>query len=389
MSIELTPEDNLRLNVLLANPIQALRIDESKMTVYALSEQGIAKIQLHPTSRDEYYLRKIREMIAERILSTPGGYPTYLRRWNQMGQAKEDNLERLLMLGEPAAALAVVNAANLNPELAKRAWWCLPEAATARSLLRQSSIVHNELGRELAHYLIDYLPFEEEPAAIIESVRLVLQGQLLNEETRLQLWHKGRTKATYLVGFLATLPENLPFPSLPRADFPLIYQQLNFLAEQNNRLAQLLIKLTSASGQTFVETCEKVLNKPANQDVVNRLFEIMAHYFAPCRPPTYHNQMNIISLLEQATHICPTCLDAYSVEKRQILITMPQLHTTLQAAAVLSGLNYSIVQPVFSQSSAIGSLMRKKLAPTLTPILAQCTLLRQATSPQSDQFTCP
>ncbi|RKZ63491.1 MAG: sulfur reduction protein DsrS, partial [Candidatus Parabeggiatoa sp. nov. 3] len=88
----LSNEDNLRLNVLLANKVQAIRIDESKMIVYGLSERGEAKIQLHPNCRDEQYLRWVRELISGYILGSPGGYPVYLKRWARMGQTKDDSL---------------------------------------------------------------------------------------------------------------------------------------------------------------------------------------------------------------------------------------------------------------------------------------------------------
>lgn len=51
--IELSSEDSFRLNVLLANKPQAVRIDESRMVVYGLSERGEAKVQLNPTARAE------------------------------------------------------------------------------------------------------------------------------------------------------------------------------------------------------------------------------------------------------------------------------------------------------------------------------------------------
>jgi hypothetical protein len=40
----------------------------------------------------------------------------------------------------------------------------------------------------------------------------------------------------------------------------------------------------------------------------------------------------------------------------------------LVALRVLSGLSYGIVRPVFRDSTAIGSLMRRKLQPVMTPL---------------------
>ena len=43
--MELSNEDLLRLNVLLANPIEAIRIDESSMTVCGLSGATAARVR--------------------------------------------------------------------------------------------------------------------------------------------------------------------------------------------------------------------------------------------------------------------------------------------------------------------------------------------------------
>ncbi|HEY9050864.1 MAG TPA: DsrS, partial [Gammaproteobacteria bacterium] len=46
--MDLSPEDSLRLNVLLSQGLQAVRIDESRMVVHALTPRGEAKIPLNP-----------------------------------------------------------------------------------------------------------------------------------------------------------------------------------------------------------------------------------------------------------------------------------------------------------------------------------------------------
>ena len=46
--MNLSNEDNLRMNVLLHQDLQAIRIDESKMIVYGLSDKGEAKVDLKP-----------------------------------------------------------------------------------------------------------------------------------------------------------------------------------------------------------------------------------------------------------------------------------------------------------------------------------------------------
>lgn len=365
--MEFTPEDNLRLNVLLANNLQAIRIDESKMIIYGLSDKGEAKIQLHPNCRDEIYLRKIREFISGHVLGSPGGYPVYLKRWNRMGQSKNENLDQLLMLGEPEAVVAVVHAPSLTPELARRAWWAMPDADNARSLLKNSEVANSELAKELATYLVEYLPFETESYNIIQSVYLVLQANLIDETTRQKLWQ--RKKNANLVGFLIAQPDDLPEPVPARANYEEIKSTLAPLIAEGNEVAKLLLKISSSSGQTFLNTCERVLRKPANQDIVNLLFDVIALYFKSICPNEYNDEMDISILIEQANNI-------ESIEIQQVLSIMPNLSDSIQAMLILAGLRYSILRPIFSHTTAIGSLMRKKLAPVLEPLFEQIVILR-------------
>jgi hypothetical protein len=365
--MEFTPEDNLRLNVLLANNLQAIRIDESKMIIYGLSDKGEAKIQLHPNCRDEIYLRKIREFISGHVLGSPGGYPVYLKRWNRMGQSKNENLDQLLMLGEPEAVVAVVHAPSLTSELARRAWWAMPDADNARSLLKNSEVANSELAKELATYLVEYLPFETESYNIIQSVYLVLQANLIDETTRQKLWQ--RKKNANLVGFLIAQPDDLPEPLPARANYEEIKSKLEPLIAEGNQVAKLLLKISSSSGQTFLNTCERVLRKPANQDIVNLVFDVIALYFKSICPNEYNDEMDISILIEQANNI-------ESIEIQQVLSIMPNLSDSIQAMLILAGLRYSILSPIFSHTTAIGSLMRKKLAPVLEPLFEQIVILR-------------
>ncbi|MHB8536218.1 MAG: sulfur reduction protein DsrS, partial [Sulfuricaulis sp.] len=124
--MELSNEDRLRLNVLLANDIEAIRIDEGNMTVYGLARGNEARVPLNPNCRPEKYLRHVREMLSSHVLGSPGGYPVFLQRWTRMGQTRDAQLDKLLLLGEPEAVIAVAGAAGLSDELARRAWWAMP-----------------------------------------------------------------------------------------------------------------------------------------------------------------------------------------------------------------------------------------------------------------------
>lgn len=54
------------------------------------------------------------------------------------------------------------------------------------------------------------------------------------------------------------------------------------------------------------------------------------------------------------------------------LAAVPHIDTgLLRVLRVMSGLGYGVVRPVFGDSTAIGSLMRRKLQPVLTPLLTE------------------
>jgi len=66
--MELATEDSLRMHVLLTQQLQAIRIDESKMIVYGLSERGEAKVLLNPNCRDEQYTKIVKEFIQQNAI---------------------------------------------------------------------------------------------------------------------------------------------------------------------------------------------------------------------------------------------------------------------------------------------------------------------------------
>lgn len=371
--MELSEQDKLRLQVLLANKPLAIRIDESRMKVHALSARGEMEIQLNATCRDEMYLRYVRQLLSTHVLGSPEGYPIYLRRWTRMGQARKlESLEQLLLLGEPEAIVAVVHAPDLTPEIAHRAWWAMPEAENARRMLYHREIVHSDLGRELAQYLVDYLPFEEDALTLVESVSLALQDDLLDGETRLRLWQKGRQKNAYYLGFMITLPDALPDPVAAHADAERLGRLVEPLAARGNGLAAALLRVMSAAGQTFLAGAEQVLRKPLNQDIVNRWLEVVADYFAAARMSAAESELSeLLEIAEQA------CVEPVHPEVRDILQICPEARVLLIPMAVLAGLSYAVVRPVFSRSDAIGSLMRRKLEPVTTPLLEQLHGLRR------------
>ncbi|HFD32754.1 MAG TPA: hypothetical protein ENJ28_08640 [Gammaproteobacteria bacterium] len=370
--MNLSNEDNLRMNVLLHQDLQAIRIDESKMIVYGLSEKGEAKVPLKANCKDEVYIKQVKELISTHVLGSPGGYPIFLRRWTRMGQSRtNESLERLLLLGESEAIVAVVNSDEVTNEIARRAWWAMPTAANARCLLRHNDVVEGDIGKELAEFLVEFLPFEEEPRAMIESARLVLQGNLISDEVKNSLWKKGSRKNALHVGFLTTLPDKLPVESKAHTLLKEHNDILNAL--QDNIYANILLKILSAKGQAYIKTVVAVLKKPSNQDVVISLFKVIREYFSSIRPNdvTYQSIETLISDTDKYMTITAN----QTKELKSIINSAPELLPAIKAALVLSLIDEALLTPVFSRTDAIGSLMRRKIEHIVSPLLNEISNL--------------
>jgi hypothetical protein len=54
----------------------------------------------------------------------------------------------------------------------------------------------------------------------------------------------------------------------------------------------------------------------------------------------------------------------------------PDLLSEIAAMHLLSGLGYGALRPVLRDTTAIGTLMRKKLKPVIEPVLDQIEILR-------------
>lgn len=371
--MELSAEDALRINVLLASPIEAVRIDESSMTLHALSEKGDAKVKLNPNCRDETYLRRVREVLSSHVLGSPGGYPVYLKRWTRMGQTRDEILESLLLLGEPEAIAAVVNASGITNEIARRAWWASQTAENARCMLGQQAVVNGDMGPVLADFLVEFLPFEEEARDMIASVRLVLQSDLISAESRQKIWAKGKHKNACYVGFLQTTPDDLPEQVGAHPLLEVAQERLAGLQQSGNRIAIQLCRLLSGPGQSFLRTVETVLGKPANQDVVVALLHAIADYFKPVRVDTVKRD-TMDEILKAADELLSDG-QIRAGDACEVLALVPEMFDQIRAMLVLSMVDEPVVNPIFSRTDAIGTVMRKKLKPVAEPFQEQIDFL--------------
>lgn len=371
--MDLSPEDSLRLNVLLSQGLQAVRIDESRKIVYALTERGEAKVELNPNCRDEQYVRNVKALLSSHSLGSPGGYPVYLKRWTRMGQAKDESLDQLLLLGEEEAVVAVVHAPGITNELARRAWWCMPTSDNARRMLEKEDVIKGEMGRVLAEFLIEHLPFEEDHLAMIDSVKAALQPGLVSEELRQSLWSKARTKSSYYVGFLQAMPDDLPGDEAEHSTYETLQSKLASLIEKN-RAAQQLLRVMSAAGQNYLQAIELALKRPSNQDVIVALFMAIEDYFSAVSFK-FENRRDIDKIIAEAHDYCDQC----SIDDQgtgELLAALPEFEKQIKAMVVLSGYCEELTFPVFGQTDAVGSVMRKKVKHLTDPLKQQIAILR-------------
>lgn len=353
MNDELSPEDELRLNVLFNTELKAVRIDESSMTLWALTPQGEASVPLKPTERADRYLKRVREMLSGHVLGSPGGYPVHLTRWTRQSQAglSEQHLAQLLLIAEEEAVVAVVHSPALTDELARYAWWCMPTIENARLMLMREVVCRGSMGRTLAEFLVEHLAFlHEDDVGILDTVAVMLHSGVLTDTERLAIWKRGSSRNAYYVPFLELQPDRLPNPRPPRADLA------GVPALDGNGYSAMLTKALSDQGQTYLATTATILDRPEIQEVVNHTLNALAHWCAPLR------------LLDEAPR---------TAAREALLAAAPQFEADCAALDALAAVDADTVRPIFLKTTAIGSLMRRKIQPVVTPLLDAIAVLRR------------
>lgn len=371
----LSNEDSLRLNVLLAQDLKAIRINEGTMTVYALTDQGEARVVLNPTARDEQYLREVRELLSLKITGSPGGYPIFIKRWTRMGHT-DNTLEHMLLLGEPEAVVAVVHAPKISHEIGVRAWWANPSTEVAMRLMEYPEVWQGELGKELAAYLMEFLPFEERQLNIVNMVRLCLQGDLLNDKDKQALWARAKRRNPFYVGFLHTRPEQIPLEKTASKNFDQVSSTLKPLLDANNRYAHTLCNLLDKKGQGWLETLKFSLKKPVDQEVVISAFIAINHYFDLPLNTLVKDGRGTRSIDIAIEHSKEVCVNPDNDDLKAVLELLGQeQHKLVDAMLVLAQMGEHTLIPVFSGNDSVGTVMRKRLLPLTTPLLEKVDIL--------------
>jgi hypothetical protein len=353
MNDELSPEDELRLNVLFNTDLKAVRIDESNMVLWALTPQGEASVPLKPNERSDRYLKRVRELLSGHALGSPGGYPVHLTRWTRQSQSglSPRHLAQLLLIAEEEAVVAVVHSPALTDEMARHAWWCMPTIENARLMLMRDVVIQGSMGRTLVEFLVDHLAFlHEDDVGILDTVAVMLYSGVLTDAERLAIWKRGTSRNSYYVPFLELQPDTLPNPRAARAD------HTGVPALADNPYSAMLEKALSGQGQTFIATVATILDRPEVQEVVNHTLNALANWCAPLR---------------QADEA------ARKAARASLLEAAPQFESDCEALDALALIDADTVRPIFLKTTAIGSLMRRKIQPVVTPLLDSIAVLRR------------
>lgn len=353
MNDELSPEDELRLNVLFNTDLKAVRIDESSMTLWALTPQGEASVPLKPNERPDRYLKRVRELLSGHALGSPGGYPVHLTRWTRQSQAglSAQHLAQLLLIAEEEAVVAVVHSPALTDELARQAWWCMSTIENARLMLMRDVVSQGSMGRTLAEFLLEHLAFlHEDDVGILDTVAVMLYSGVLSDAEKLSIWKRGSGRNSYYIAFLELQPDALPNPRDAHPD----HGSVPRLA--GNPYSVMLEKALSGQGQTYLATTATILDRPEVQEVVNHTLDALAQWCTPLRS------------VDEATR---------SAARAAVLAAAPQFEADCAALDALAAVDADSVRPIFLKTTAIGSLMRRKIAPIVTPLLDSIAVLRQ------------
>jgi len=282
----------------------------------------------------------------------------HLTRWTRQGQTglSAQHLKQLLLIAEEEAVVAVVHSPALTDELAHYAWWCMPTLENARLMLMRDVVSKGSMGRILAEFLVEHLAFlHEDDVGILDTVAVMIYSGVLTTAERVAIWRRGNHRNAYYVPFLELCPDTLPQTKPARADFEGQREVLATLPD--NAYAIMLSKALSDQGQTFLYATGVILDRPEVQEVVNHCLQALSQWCAPLRN-----------------------LDATARETARavLLDATPTFVAECAALDALAAVDEETVRPIFIKTTAIGSLMRRKIEPIVTPLLAQIAVLRKA-----------
>jgi hypothetical protein len=207
---------------------------------------------------------------------------------------------------------------------------------------------------------------------VISTVKLVLQPGLIAEDIRQRIWSRGTHRNAYHLGFLDANPNDLPNPLPARADFNEHRTTLQQLADAGNGTAALLMRVLAGPGQTFLAVSEDQIRHPLDKFTAAHLFEIIGNYFGPVR--------GLLAADDDVGQVVAAAEAAVDEPRDQglatLLATAPALTREVRAMLVLGATREALITPIIAQTSATGTVLRRKLEPVTNALLAEYVVLR-------------
>ena len=166
----------------------------------------------------------------------------------------------------------------------------------------------------------------------------------------------------------------MPEVENPHPQWHNVQETLQDLIGADNKYAVFFCRLLSYQGQTFLATIVKTINKVSDQDLAVALLNSITNYFADIKP-NIDNAFSDFSTIEKSIRVAfekggDTLLN-------QVIERLPQFHEQLRAMLCLACVSEKLADPIFAQTDAVGSVMRKKLDPVTQAILHNIELLGQ------------
>lgn len=123
------------------------------------------------------------------------------------------------------------------------------------------------------------------------------------------------------------------------------------------------------AGQSFLAIAEEVMLNPADQDVASALFNALGRHLRELRAAEALRELaEVEALIEQRMR---------EEEALQALQQVaPELGEELRAMLVLAHVSEYLLNPIFGQTDAVGTVMNEKIEPVTLPLRRAIARLR-------------
>jgi hypothetical protein len=116
-----------------------------------------------------------------------------------------------------------------------------------------------------------------------------------------------------------------------------------------------------------------LLRYPADKDVVLVLLDALDSYFSKLRTQHACSGETVVGVVKSVENFIDGEPPTSAI--KQLLQAVPELSHEISAMLALSCIDVDIATPIMSQTTASGTLMRKKLEPVSMPVLQLIAVL--------------